>query len=67
MRDDYKMGKPTGNLSVQIEKEVIDAIQIMEKHTKLTEGEIVNTAIKRFISQHKDFLPTDYSAKKNAS
>lgn len=67
MRDDYKISTPTASLTVQIEKDVLETIQTMEKHTKLNVSEIINTAVKRFISQHKDFLPADYSAKKNAS
>lgn len=67
MRDDYKISNPTAPLTIQIEKDVLETLQTMEKHTKLSSSEIINTAIKRFISQHKDFLPADFNAKKNAS
>jgi hypothetical protein len=29
----------------------------MEKHSKFNRSEIINTALKRFISTHKDFFP----------
>lgn len=57
MRDDYKMKGPLGKLEVQVEKEVIETLVKMEKHTHITVGELVNTALKRFISHHKDYLP----------
>lgn len=59
MRDDYKMKTTLLKLEVEIEKETVEKILEMEKHTKLTRSELANTAIKRFISQHKDFLPHD--------
>jgi hypothetical protein len=57
MRDDYKITKATASLQLTIEKEVVETLQQMEKHTKLTLSELANTAIKRFIASHKDFLP----------
>jgi post-segregation antitoxin (ccd killing protein) len=57
MRDDYKITKATAPLQITIEKEVVETLQQMEKHTKLTVSELANTALKRFIASHKDFLP----------
>lgn len=57
MRDDYKIKSQTAKLEVEVEKEVAELILEMEKHTKLTRSELANTALKRFISAHKDFLP----------
>lgn len=57
MREDYKLKGQLQKLEVEIEKEVAALILEMEKHSKLTRSELANTALKRFISHHKDFLP----------
>jgi hypothetical protein len=59
MRDDYKLVGSTIKVQVEIEKEVADKLISMEKHTKLSQSELANTALKRFISSHNDFLPAD--------
>lgn len=60
MRSRYPLRGPVQGLTVQVEAPVYDALFSMVRHTKFTSSEIVNTALKRFISQHKDFLPPDY-------
>ena len=60
MRDDYKIVKPTSSISLQIESEVIDILKAMESHKKITVSELANTALRRFISSHKDFMPSDF-------
>lgn len=57
MKDDYKIKKPTSKVELEVEKEVVEQLAQMESFTKHTRSEIVNTALKRFISQHKDFFP----------
>lgn len=57
MRKDYEIQGQKVRLEVEIEKEVVEIIQLMSNHTKLSTSEIANTALKRFISGHKDFLP----------
>jgi hypothetical protein len=57
MREDYKMKGPTTKIQVEVETYVAEKLIAMEKHTKHTQSEITNTALKRFISAHKDFLP----------
>ena len=59
MRDDYKIKGATAKIEVEVEREVAERLSTMEKHTKLTRSEIANTALKRFISAHKDFLPQE--------
>lgn len=59
MRDDYKMKQPTSKVELEFEKDVAEKLLAMEKYTKLTRSEIANTALKRFIHQHKDFLPAE--------
>ncbi len=58
MRDDYKIKGATARVEVEIEQQVADKLKLMEKFSKLTVSELTNTALKRFITQHKDFLPT---------
>ncbi len=63
MREDYKITKPVAPLNLQIESEIIETLKAMESRTKLTVSELANAAIKRFISAHKDFIPTEYYEK----
>ncbi len=60
MRDDYKIKAKTSKLEIEIESTVIDILAQMEKHAKLSKSELANTALKRFIAAHKDFLPPDF-------
>jgi len=57
MRDDYKLLGAVTRIDIQVEQQVADRLAAMEKHTKIGKSELVNTALKRFISQHKDFMP----------
>lgn len=60
--------KPKGDLvkvQYELEKEIVDCIAAMEAHTKMSATTLVGTALKRYISQHKDYLPEDYSKKSN--
>lgn len=44
-------------IQVTVEKKVAEAIKAMSEHTKIPEGELVNTAMKRYIATHSDFFP----------
>lgn len=57
MREDYKLNGPLTKVEVEFEKEVAERLMAMEKFSKFSRSELVNTALKRFISSHKDFLP----------
>lgn len=59
MRDDYKIQDPTQKIEITVETKVAERLRDMEKHTKHTLSELANTALKRFIAHHKDFLPRD--------
>ena len=48
---------------MQIESQVIEMLQAMEKYKKIPVSELANTALRRFIGAHKDFLPSDYFEK----
>ena len=63
MRDDYKIVKATGPINLQVESEVIEALKAMEAQTKITVSELANTALRRFIAAHKDFMPTGFYEK----
>ncbi len=56
MKDDYKLKGPTAKMQIEVEKEVQEILLSMEKYSKFSVSELTNTALKRFISAHKDFL-----------
>jgi len=65
MRDDYKLIGPTAKVEVAVEKDIAEKLSAMETYSKFSKSELVNTALKRFIVSHKDFLPPEtHSAKK---
>ena len=55
------------NMSVTVEKEVAEYVKVMSQHTKIPEGELVNTAMRKFISAHSDYFPRDFFKKKRAT
>lgn len=61
-KGEAKKTGPTGTLNIEIEKLLIDQLQVMEDFTKIPKAELLTTALKRFISQHKDYFPDDYKA-----
>jgi hypothetical protein len=64
MRDGYKIKGATTKLEIEVEKETAELILEMEKFTQIPRSELANTALKRFISSHKDFLPQPSHADK---
>lgn len=62
MKDDYKLKGTTAKIEINVEKDVAEILLAMEKHSKFSCSELTNTALKRFISAHKDFLPRDWKA-----
>jgi hypothetical protein len=57
MREDYKIKGSTAKLQIEVEKEVAEKLAAMEKFKGLSVSELANTALKRFITQHTDFMP----------
>jgi len=55
------------SIQVQVEKEVAEYIKVMSTHTKVSEGELVNTAMRKFIAAHSDYFPKDFFKKKRAT
>ena len=70
MREDYKLKGQTSRVEIELEAPVAEALMKMEGFSKFSRSELANTALKRFISTHKDFMPPATStsstpAKKN--
>lgn len=63
MRDDYQIKGAVTKIEVEVEKDVAEKLSTMSAFTKLSLSEITNTALKRFISSHKDFLPAEAKSK----
>jgi hypothetical protein len=57
MKEDYPFKGDTKQVTVTLEVEVAETIKKMAEFTKLGESEMINTAVKRFIATHSDFLP----------
>jgi hypothetical protein len=64
MREDYKLQGKLVKITVEVEESVATALGAMEGFAKLTQSELANTALKRFITHHSDFLPPAFKAKK---
>ena len=64
MRNDYPIQGKTEDLNVKVEVKVAECLKQMATHTKLSESELANTALKRFIATHKDFLPANAGGSK---
>ena len=57
MKEDYPLKNETISMTLKLEKDVADTLKKMSEYVKLSESEMVNTAVKRFIATHSDFLP----------
>ncbi len=53
-RDPFTLDTP---IQVTVEKAVAEAIKAMSAHTQIPEGELVNTAMRRFMATHSDYFP----------
>lgn len=58
MRDDYKLVGATKKIDLSVEVLIADRLKEMARFTGLSESEICNTALKRFIIVHRDFFPS---------
>jgi hypothetical protein len=57
MKEDYPLKGETTKVSIELEKGVAETLNTMSEYSKLKVSELVNTAVKRFIAVHSDFLP----------
>lgn len=53
------------NIQVPVEKEVAEILKVMSEHMKISEGDLVNTAMRRFIATHSDYFPRSFKRKKS--
>lgn len=53
----HKHGSLDTSIQVTVEKYVADALKVMAQNTNIPEGDLVNTAMRRFISTHSDYFP----------
>lgn len=60
-REPFKLDS---SISVSVEAEVAECLKVMAETTKIPEGELVNTAMRRFISTHSDYFPKGFWAAK---
>jgi hypothetical protein len=44
-------------VELEIEQKLAEQLQMMHDFTKIPKWELLGTALKRFISQHKDYFP----------
>lgn len=66
MRDPNKKAELTASISIKVEAYVAESLKVMATHMKISEDEITNTALRRYIATHSDFFPPR-SAKKESS
>jgi len=52
-------------IEVEVEKEVAQLLEVMSSNSKISMHEMVNTAIRRYIATHGDYIPKNF--KKNKS
>jgi hypothetical protein len=57
MKDQYQLQGQTKKIEIEVEANVAEILKKMESYSKFSVSELSNTALKRFISAHKDFLP----------
>lgn len=60
MKADYPLKGETEKVTIELEKHTVEILRAMETYTKNSLSELTNTAVKRFIGAHKDFLPPGY-------
>ena len=57
MKEDYPLKGQTKSVTVNLEQDVAEILKKMSEFTKISESEMINTAVKRFIATHSDYLP----------
>lgn len=62
-REPFKLDS---SIAVSVEAEVAECLKVMSENTKIPEGELVNTAMRRFISTHSDYFPKGWWQKRKA-
>ncbi len=60
MKEKYQLKGPIVFIEIEVEKKTAELLSEMCCHTKISESEITNMALKFFASTHKDFLKSEY-------
>lgn len=60
MKNEFNKPAKTVKVELELDAKVAEQLTIMENYSKLSRFELVDTALKRFISQHKDYFPENY-------
>lgn len=63
-REPFKLDS---SITVPVEAEVAECLKVMSDNMKIPEGELVNTAMRRFISTHSDYFPKTFWKNKRAA
>jgi hypothetical protein len=50
-------------MQVTVEKEVAELVKAMSENAKIPANEMVNTALRRYISAHSDYIPKNKKKK----
>ena len=67
MLDDYLLQGSTEKVELELEEPVLRVLKTMEGYRSISVSELANTALKRFIAQHSDFLPPERSPSSQSS
>lgn len=59
-KGEQKTNTSTTKIELDLEAKLVEQLKVMEGYTKISKSELVATALKRFISAHKDYFPDDY-------
>ncbi|MCO5142737.1 MAG: hypothetical protein M9962_06575 [Oligoflexia bacterium] len=51
-------------LTVTVEKEVYELLQVMSKHSKQSVDAMVNISLRRYIATHSDYVPKTEKTKR---
>ncbi|MGZ3695512.1 MAG: hypothetical protein ACXWQO_15490 [Bdellovibrionota bacterium] len=62
-REPFKLDS---SIQVPVEAEVAECLKVMSDNMKIPPGELVNTAMRRFISTHSDYFPKGFWKNKRA-
>jgi hypothetical protein len=57
MLDEYKLNGKTVKVEAELEADIADKLSLMSQYMGFGASEIINTALKRFVAVHSDFMP----------
>lgn len=57
MKDSNKKLDLNTSIQAKVEANVAESLKLMSGHTKISQDEMINTALRRYIATHSDFFP----------